>query len=228
LKGRTWFRINPVNFRSRTEQMDQLLALLEGECRSALHRVRAATTEHFSKGARSQMAENAEPNTSTLFLEFSRHKLLEQYWPRLRARVESLSDEQVWWRPNGSSNSIGNLVLHLNGNIGQWLVASFNRLEDRRDRPAEFNAQGGISTAAVLANLGTTMEQASEVLSRLTEADLLAPFDIQGYHVTGLDAVYQVVEHFGLHYGQILYITKMLRSEDLGFYRDLSKTGRSS
>jgi hypothetical protein len=174
------------------------------------------------------MAENAEPNTSTLFLEFSRHKLLEQYWPRLQACVESLSDEQVWWRPNESSNSIGNLVLHLNGNVGQWLVASFNRLEDRRDRPAEFNAQGGISGAALLANLGTTMEQASEVLSRLTDADLLAPFHIQGYHVSGLDAVYQVVEHFGIHYGQILYITKMLRSEDLGFYRNLSQTGRSS
>jgi hypothetical protein len=174
------------------------------------------------------MAENAEPNTSTLFLEFSRHKLLEQYWPRLRACVESLSDEQVWWRPHESSNSIGNLVLHLNGNVGQWLVASFNRMEDRRDRPVEFNAQGGISGAALLARLGTTMQQASEVLSRLTEADLLASFHIQGYHVSGLDAVYQVVEHFGIHYGQILYITKMLRNEDLGFYRDLSQTGRSS
>ena len=174
------------------------------------------------------MAENTEPNTSTLFLEFSRHKLLEQYWPRLRACVESLSDEQVWWRPHESSNSIGNLVLHLNGNVGQWLVASFNRLEDRRDRPVEFNAQGGISGAALLARLGTTMQQASEVLSRLTEADLLASFHIQGYHVSGLDAVYQVVEHFGIHYGQILYITKMLRNEDLGFYRDLSQTGRSS
>ena len=174
------------------------------------------------------MADNAEPNTSTLFLEFSRHKLLEQYWPRLRACVESLSDEQVWWRPHESSNSIGNLVLHLNGNVGQWLVASFNRMEDRRDRPVEFNAQGGISGAALLARLGTMMQQASEVLSRLTEADLLASFHIQGYHVSGLDAVYQVVEHFGIHYGQILYITKMLRNEDLGFYRDLSQTGRSS
>lgn len=174
------------------------------------------------------MAETMELNTSTLFLEFSRRKLLEHYWPRLRACVESLSDEQVWWRPNGSSNSIGNLLLHLNGNVGQWLVASFNRMEDRRDRPVEFNAQGGISGAALLARLATTMQQASEVLSRLTEADLLAPFEIQGYHVTGLDAVYQVIEHFGLHYGQILYITKMLRSEDLGFYRDLSQTGRSS
>ena len=131
------------------------------------------------------MAENVEPNTSTLFLEFSRRKLLEQYWPRLRACVESLSDEQVWWRPNESCNGIGNLILHLNGNVGQWLVASFNRLEDRRDRPAEFKAQGGISGAALLAKLSTTMQQASEVLSRLIEADLLASFDIQGYHVTG-------------------------------------------
>ena len=162
------------------------------------------------------MAVNAEQNTATFFLEFSRKKLLEQYWPRLRACVESLSDEQVWWRPNESSNSIGNLILHLNGNVGQWLVASFNRLEDARDRPAEFNAQGGISGAALLAKLSTTMNQASEVLSRLTEEDLLTPFEIQGYHVNGLDSVYQVVEHFGLHYGQILYVTKMLRSEDLG------------
>jgi len=97
------------------------------------------------------MAESVGPNTSTLFLEFSRHKLLGQYWPRLRACVESLSDDQVWWRPNEPNNSIGNLVLHLNGNVGQWLVASFNRLEDARDRPAEFNAQGGISGAALLA-----------------------------------------------------------------------------
>src|SRR5215469_16895000 len=105
------------------------------------------------------MAEIAEPNSATLFLAFSRHKLLDQYWPRLRACVESLSGDQVWWRPNKASNSIGNLVLHLNGNVGQWLVASFGRLEDRRDRPAEFNEQAGISTAALLVKLGTTMEQ---------------------------------------------------------------------
>jgi hypothetical protein len=70
------------------------------------------------------------------------------------------------------------------------------------------------------------LQQASAVLSRLTEADLLARYEIQGYNVTGLQAVYQVVEHFGLHHGQILYITKMLRDEDLGFYRELGKTGR--
>jgi uncharacterized damage-inducible protein DinB len=170
----------------------------------------------------------SESNASALFLQYSREKLLEQYWPRLRASVESLTDEQVWWRPNEASNSVGNLILHLDGNVRQWLVAAFNRVEDARDRPAEFTEERRIPKSELLQRFGATMQQASEVLSRLTEADLLAPFDIQGYKVSGLAAVYQVVEHFSMHHGQILYITKMLRGEDLGFYRELDKTGRAS
>jgi Protein of unknown function (DUF1572) len=167
-------------------------------------------------------------NASTLFLEFSRSKLIEQYWPRLRSCVESLSDEQVWWRPNGASNSIGNLLLHLDGNVRQWLVNSFNKREDRRNRPAEFSERDTIRAKALLDRLGTTLQDADQTLSRLTESDLLANYEIQGYHVTGLAAVYQVVEHFGLHYGQITYITKMLRGEDLGFYSWLDATGQLS
>jgi len=163
---------------------------------------------------------------TSLFLAFSHNKLATQYWPRLRTCVESLSDEQIWWRPNPASNSIGNLVLHLNGNMRQWLVDSFSKNEDRRDRPAEFAATGEISGAALLEKLGATVEQGLAVIARLTEADLLAPYEIQGYNVHGLEAVYQVIEHFGLHYGQIAFITKMLRDQDLGFYKDLAKTGR--
>src|SRR5579884_331045 len=163
-------------------------------------------------------------NTAALFLEFSRQKLLDQYWPRLRTCVESLSDDQIWWRPNEASNSVGNLLLHLNGNVRQWLVASFNRLEDTRFRPAEFNERHRIPGSALLEKLAATMRDAGAVLGRLTENDLLAQFEIQGYSVTGLHAVYQVVEHFGQHYGQIVYITKLLRSENLGFYRELDKT----
>jgi uncharacterized damage-inducible protein DinB len=169
---------------------------------------------------------NAE--LATLFLEFSRKKLLGQYWPRLREAVAPLSDELVWWRPNASSNSIGNLILHLNGNAYQWLVASFNREQDARNRPAEFAAQGNGTAADLLARLGATLEAASAVLHRLTAEELLAPYEIQGYHVRGLDAVYQVVEHFGLHYGQIIYIAKSLTGKDLGFYKELNETGRAS
>jgi len=169
----------------------------------------------------------SQPQVTNLFLDFSRHKLFDHYWPRLRACVEPLTEEQVWWRPNPASNSIANLILHLNGNVGQWLVASFNRQEDARNRPAEFAAESGLSPAQLLAILGATMNNAAQVLDRLTEADLVAPYEIQGYHVTGLEAVYQVVEHFGLHYGQIVYISKSLTGNDLGFYRELSKTGRA-
>ena len=109
----------------------------------------------------------------------------------------------------------------------QWLVASFNRQDDLRDRPTEFAAESGLTASELLERLCATMSEAAAVLERLTEADLVAPYEIQGYHVTGLEAVYQVVEHFGLHYGQIAYIAKSLAGRDLGFYRELDKTGRA-
>ena len=120
------------------------------------------------------------------------------------------------------------LVMHLNGNITQWLVDSFDRNEDRRDRPAEFAADRGLTAAELLQRLGATLDKAAKVLDRLTTEELLAPYEIQGYKVRGLDAVYQVVEHFAQHYGQVAYITKSLLGKDLGFYRDLTKTGLTS
>ena len=172
------------------------------------------------------MTTSAQTDLVTLFLEQSRKSLFDECWPRMRRTVESLSEEQVWWRPNEASNSIGNLLLHLSGNVRQWIVTSFNRREDHRNRPAEFAEKAGGSATDLLAKLDATLDEAAAVLSRLTEADLLAPMDIQGYHTTGLAAVYHVVEHFAMHYGQILYIAKALEGQDLGFYSELNKTGR--
>ena len=169
-----------------------------------------------------------DADVTALFLDYSRRKLIEQDWPRLQSAVATLTEEQLWWRPNAASNSIGNLILHLDGNMRQYLVASFNRQEDHRNRPSEFAAQGAIPASALLDRLGATLEAAALVLARLTPADLVAQYEIQGQRVTGLYAVYQVVEHFAMHYGQILYIAKTLTGKDLGFYSDLSKTGRAS
>jgi uncharacterized damage-inducible protein DinB len=165
-------------------------------------------------------------NVTAALLEFARHRLLEEYWPRLRASVESLTDEQVWWRPNDSSNSVGNLILHLNGNVRQWLVTAFTRLEDARNRPAEFAERQLIPASELLDALGHTMQEVAAVFPRIGEPQLLATYRIQGYTVSGLDAVCHVVEHFAMHYGQIVYITKLLRGADLGFYSELNQTGR--
>ena len=169
-----------------------------------------------------------QPTTTSLFLDFSRMKLTEQYWPRMKQAVESLSDEQVWWRPNEASNSVGNLMLHLNGNVTQWLLASFSREKDERNRPAEFSAHDGVTRDELIARLGTTVQHAGQMLERLTEAELLATYQIQGFTVTGLQAVYQVTEHFALHYGQVLYIVKQLEGKDLEFTKgQLDKSGRA-
>ena len=169
-----------------------------------------------------------ESEVATLFVECSRRQLLDQDWPRLRTCVEALTDEQVWWRPNDASNSIGNLLLHLNGNVRQWLLVSFNQREDARERSAEFAAREGGSAASLLQRLEATMEELAELFDRLTEANLVASYEIQGYHVRGLDAVYHVVAHFAMHYGQIVYITKTVTGTDLGFYKELNQTGRAS
>jgi uncharacterized damage-inducible protein DinB len=162
------------------------------------------------------------------FLAYSRFKLFGQYWPRLQQCVAKLTLEQLWWRPNQSSNSIGNILLHLSGNVRQWMVASFNGDHDNRDRPAEFSRTEAADGTDPLAVLAKTMQEAEQALARLSEADLTNTYSIQGYTVSGLGAVYQVVEHFGLHYGQIIYITKMLTDADMGFYTELTRTGRAN
>lgn len=165
--------------------------------------------------------------TAGIFLETARNALIERHWPHLRECVCSLTEEQVWWRPNDSSNSVGNLLLHLNGNIGQWIVAAFNRTEDARNRPSEFSERGPTPVTGLLARLASTVEEAGAILTRLTEDDLVAKYEIQGYTVTGLYAVFHAIEHFAMHYGQIAYITKELQNRDLGFWRALHKTGRA-
>jgi hypothetical protein len=118
---------------------------------------------------------------ASLFLTSSRNTLFNEHWPRLKACVEPLTVDQIWWRPNEASNSVGNLILHLNGNVTQWIVSSFNRDEDKRERPAEFSAVGGLTATELLERLGVTLNEAAKVLDRLTVDELLAPYEIQGY-----------------------------------------------
>jgi uncharacterized damage-inducible protein DinB len=169
----------------------------------------------------------SETQLAKHFLDTARGSLVEQHWLKIQNCVAPLTEEQIWWRPNEASNSIGNLLLHLNGNIGQWLVASFERRQDTRNRPQEFNARGAVTASELLARLGATVEEAGRVLARLMPEELLANYEIQGYTVTGLYAVFHAVEHFALHYGQIAFITKSLSGQDLGFHRELEKTGRA-
>ena len=155
------------------------------------------------------------------FVARSRHYLSYEYPTKIQHCLDALPAEAIWRRANESSNSIGNLLLHLSGNVRQWMVSGVGGAPDHRHRGAEFSATEGADAAALMSGLRDTLRETDAVLAGLTAESLLESRTIQGRDVTVLDAVYHVVEHFSTHTGQIIFATKMMTSEDLGFYRHL-------
>ena len=149
------------------------------------------------------------------FLKFSCEKLTELFG-RIETCVGKLTPEQIWTRGAANDNAVGNLVLHLSGNVRQWIVCGVGGAEDRRDRDSEFDARSGDGG---LERLRATVTEAVAVLGALPHARLSEWKTIQKhYDVTVLEAIYHVVEHFSMHTGQIIFATKLLTGEDLGFY----------
>src|SRR5688500_18064037 len=123
--------------------------------------------------------------------------------------LAQLSDEQVWWRPRPEMNSIANLMLHLAGNMRQWIVAGVGgAIRDERDRPAEFGDRSGRPKAEVLAVLRDVVRQCDETLARLTPDELVAPRRIQGFDVTVTAAIFDTIPHFRGHVQEIIHMTR--------------------
>jgi uncharacterized damage-inducible protein DinB len=154
---------------------------------------------------------------TALIAEQWKREVPEGHLPRVCDSIQLLSDQEVWWRANEASNSVGNLVLHLCGNIRQWIISGLGGVEFLRDRDREFSEKGPIPRGELIEKLRDTVREASSVIARLSPADLVKPFSIQGYKVTGYEASIHVTVHFAYHAGQIIYFAKMQRAKDLGF-----------
>ncbi len=157
---------------------------------------------------------------ASAFLERSRHYLGVEYPAKIRRCLDALPPDAVWHRTDEHSNSVGNLLLHLAGNVRQWIISSVGRAPDSRHRSAEFTAREGADAAALFAALRSTLDEADAVIAALTPAELLDRRTIQGRDVTVLEAVYHVVEHFALHTGQIILLTKRHAPGRIRFYED--------
>jgi uncharacterized damage-inducible protein DinB len=160
----------------------------------------------------------SEQTASRAFITHAAHFLVDDYLPKIERCLEKLTDEQIWWRANEESNSIGNLILHLCGNARQWIICGVGAQPDNRDRDSEFAQRDIISRDELLTLLRTTLREVDNTLRDLDPSLLLEHRKIQGNDVEILEAIFHVTEHFSMHAGQIFLLTKLLSASDLGFY----------
>jgi uncharacterized damage-inducible protein DinB len=164
------------------------------------------------------LTKTEEHAVSRAFVASSSEFLVRDFLPKIERCLETLTDEQIWWRANEQSNSIGNLILHLCGNARQWIISGVGSQPDARVRDAEFEQRDPIPRNQLLTLLRSTLSEIETVLQSLDPAIVLERRKIQGQDVEILHAIFHVTEHFSMHTGQIIMLTKMMTSSDLRFY----------
>ena len=154
------------------------------------------------------------------FIALSRQYLAFEYPAKIRQCLDTLPPNALWQRSDKDSNSIGNLLLHLEGNVRQWIITNVGGRGGERHRSAEFAAVSGENADTLYGRLRVTLDEADAVMGALSAADLESRRTIQGRDVSVFDAVYHVVEHFSLHTGQIILLTKQFSPGGIHFYED--------
>ncbi|HSJ65787.1 MAG TPA: DinB family protein [Gemmatimonadaceae bacterium] len=170
----------------------------------------------------------AHQEIARAFIAQSRWLLATEYPTKLRACIAALPPDALWRRAAPGANSVGNLLLHLSGNVRQWIISGVDGAPDTRTRSAEFAADGGADARELMARLEETLREADAVLARLTPAELLESRTIQGRALTVLEAIYHVTEHFGMHTGQIILLTKLMAPGAIAFYEDAGGLAREA
>lgn len=158
-----------------------------------------------------------ERELAELVTEYAATKL-EDHFAQVSRCARMLTGEQLWHRLNSNNNSVANLLLHLDGNIRQWVLGGLAGREVQRDRQAEFDARGGAEVEALLGELHETLREACGVIRGMEEEHLAWEFSIQAYRVSGAAAVMHVVEHFAFHTGQVVTMTKAMLDVDVSLY----------
>lgn len=160
------------------------------------------------------------------FIDRSRAYLTDEYRIKLRKTMDSLPPEMLWWRPNDESNSVGNLLMHLEGNVRQWIVGAIGGAPDVRNRAGEFAAKEGGTREELMRRMEQTLDEVDAVLAKLRPEQLTERRRVQARDVSVLDAVYQVVQHFALHLGQIILVAKAQVPGAVKFYEEAGGNAR--
>lgn len=143
----------------------------------------------------------------------------------IKKSLVEISEDEVWHKPNPSLNSIANLMLHLCGNISQYVISSLGETEDKRNRDDEFSVTGGLTKDELFTKLESVVDDAKRVIFNVTPNQLVKMRSVQGFSFSGVGIILHAVEHYSYHTGQIAFRVKQLKNKDLGFYDgiDLNK-----
>ncbi|MCG8327253.1 MAG: DUF1572 domain-containing protein [Chitinophagales bacterium] len=155
-------------------------------------------------------------------LEETRRRLFNESFPRLKQCLNTLTEQEIWTKPNVNSNSVGNLSLHLCGNARQWIISGLGGTVDERLRQKEFDEKGPIPVSQLIELINQLEHDIEEVLQKFGPADLLKKRKVQTFQETGLSILVHVIEHFSYHVGQITYYVKLRKDIDTGYYKNMT------
>ena len=152
-------------------------------------------------------------------------KRINENTEKIRACLGQLDEKDIWRSPNENLNSVGNMILHLCGNIRQHIISALGGVKDVRTRDLEFSTKGGLTKEELMSKLGETIDEATAVIAKMKIEDLLMIRRSQGMLHSGVDSILHVTEHYSYHTGQIIFLTKLFKNVDMGFYAgiDLNK-----
>jgi uncharacterized damage-inducible protein DinB len=148
----------------------------------------------------------------------TKRRIIGESIPRIKKCLNVLSEQEIWFKPNDHSNSVGNLVLHLCGNVTQWIGSGLGKMPDNRLRDLEFSEKGPMPSTKLIEALDRLIPLIENTLDNLTEEDFLQLHKVQVYQETGVNILVHVVEHFSYHTGQIAFFTKWRKNMDMNFY----------
>lgn len=157
-----------------------------------------------------------------------RRRVFEESYERINICLDQLTEDQIWKKPNANTNSIGNLILHLMGNVRQYICSGVGGQKDIRKRDDEFLLSSRCTNQELLEKLSLLKTDVEKVIESLTEEKLLDDYKVQGFDEKGTAIIIHVIEHFSYHIGQVALYTKLLVDRDLGFYAGLDLNIKSS
>ncbi|MEP0134223.1 MAG: DinB family protein [Eudoraea sp.] len=166
---------------------------------------------------------NIEDDLVSEFLKNSSYRL-DEGTRMIKISLDSISESDIWKKPNESSNSIGNQIAHICGNMTQYIIASLGERDDYRNRDEEFSMTGGFTKSQLIQKLEDTVKEAKIILKQCNKKQLIKIREVQGFKLSGIGIVIHAVEHYSYHTGQIAFWTKLMTNKDLGFFdgRDLN------